>query len=272
MCNPGDYQIGQGLGPLHLSPGGLSSGTRVLYLAIPMWPNPVHVPQGVHCNDPLSCNPGDTQIPQWTQDCAEPPNSCYFKRLCSQQSIICRYAADAGVDAGASDASAGAVDTGVDVRTIPSCGNGILEPNTVRNAMTATPTMVTGAVPPVRSKQPGCAQPQDTRACPVAPMPVMRDRWATVVMALSKPRGCDCGDGTIPVPGGCPGANKDNTYGFCTTTCTWGPRCGDGILEPGEQCDMGSLNGLVLDASGNPTDAGGCPSCSTDCRILLCVF
>jgi cysteine-rich repeat protein len=107
---------------------------------------------------------------------------------------------------------------------------------------------------------------------------------------------CDCGDGTIPVPADCPGPNSDNTYGGCTTRCTWGTFCGDGIVNgpeqcdlgklngsdlgpsgctfgcaiprsyycgdgivetnEGEKCDLGKLNGMCLDANGNPTDAG----------------
>ena len=58
---------------------------------------------------------------------------------------------------------------------------------TVRNAMTATPTMVMGAMPFVRSKQAGSVQFQGSHAYPVAPMLVMPDLQATVVMALSKP-------------------------------------------------------------------------------------
>jgi len=50
--------------------------------------------------------------------------------------------------------------------------------------------------------------------------------------------------------------------------------CGDGIVDAdhGEQCDMGNMNGLVLDANRNPTDAGGCPLCSTDCTIPFCLL
>lgn len=48
--------------------------------------------------------------------------------------------------------------------------------------------------------------------------------------------------------------------------------CGDGIIQTnlGEECDFGSLNGVQLDANGNPTDAGGCHSCSTGCKVPSC--
>jgi fibro-slime domain-containing protein len=32
---------------------------------------------------------------------------------------------------------------------------------------------------------------------------------------------CDCGDGTGPLPAGCPGPNSDTAYGGCTTQCKW---------------------------------------------------
>lgn len=54
---------------------------------------------------------------------------------------------------------------------------------------------------------------------------------------------CDCGDGTVPVPAGCVGPNDDNTYGGCSTHCTWGTYCGDGIVTDPEQCDKGRDNG-----------------------------
>ncbi len=122
---------------------------------------------------------------------------------------------------------------------------------------------------------------------------------------------CDCGDGTVPVPAGCPGPNSDSAYGGCTTKCTWGPFCGDGVVngseecdlgkengtdvspagcsfqctkphycgdgvldtDLGEQCDMGSLNGQTLDASGSPTtDPSGQVWCSSACEIVMVPF
>ena len=65
---------------------------------------------------------------------------------------------------------------------------------------------------------------------------------------------CDCGDGTVIVPANCPGPNNDTTYGGCTTTCTYGPYCGDGTTQsPPEQCDNGKNNGNYT--IGQP---GGC--------------
>ena len=58
---------------------------------------------------------------------------------------------------------------------------------------------------------------------------------------------CDCGDGTVPVPTGCTGANSDSAYGGCTSQCKWGTFCGDGIVQgpPSgtEECDLGNRNG-----------------------------
>ncbi len=71
---------------------------------------------------------------------------------------------------------------------------------------------------------------------------------------------CDCGDGSVPVPAGCPGPNSDTTYGGCTTQCTWGPFCGDGVMQSPpngpEECDLGKQNGA----------ADGPDSCSISCK------
>lgn len=38
---------------------------------------------------------------------------------------------------------------------------------------------------------------------------------------------------------------NDGSYGGCNPDCTAGPRCGDGVRQPEEQCDAGEQNGAV---------------------------
>jgi fibro-slime domain-containing protein len=58
---------------------------------------------------------------------------------------------------------------------------------------------------------------------------------------------CDCGDGSVPVPNGCPSQNDDSIYGGCKKDCTWGPFCGDEKTQKDnggkEECDLGKKNG-----------------------------
>jgi hypothetical protein len=61
---------------------------------------------------------------------------------------------------------------------------------------------------------------------------------------------CDCGDGTGPMPSGCPGPNGDQIYGGCTTLCRLGPHCGDGMVNGPEQCDLGKDNGSGYNQDG----------------------
>jgi len=103
---------------------------------------------------------------------------------------MCRHGADAGVDAGASDArvDAAAPDTGLDGRTMRSCGNGILEPNQGEKCDDGNTNNGDGcnAICQNRSRAGSGPNPRTGVHKPVAPMLVMQDRSATVVMALSK--------------------------------------------------------------------------------------
>jgi hypothetical protein len=64
---------------------------------------------------------------------------------------------------------------------------------------------------------------------------------------------CDCGTGAGALPAGCPGPNDDAKYGGCSTSCTWGPFCGDAVVQAPpagpEQCDLGKQNGTAAGAS-----------------------
>jgi cysteine-rich repeat protein len=69
-----------------------------------------------------------------------------------------------------------------------------------------------------------------------------------------------CGDGIVAGAEECDSGALFNTgdYGGCTSSCTYGPNCGDGVVQAagGEECDLGSSNGLTS-------------SCSSTCKILV---
>ena len=70
-----------------------------------------------------------------------------------------------------------------------------------------------------------------------------------------------CGDGVIATGEECDDGvnNADGLYGGCTTQCKFGPFCGDGIPDaPQEACDLGRGN---VGAYGDPTGCG--PACTT---------
>ncbi len=97
-CNPGDQQVGFTSGSEYADLSGDCPAERECYsLGDNCGSILCVVPEGVHCDDPLSCNPGDT--PTASNDpCVGRPSPCYQNKLCAQ-SIMCRYGADAGVDA-----------------------------------------------------------------------------------------------------------------------------------------------------------------------------
>ena len=118
MCNPGDQQVGMDCPAerecytLSLSCGSGQYNTTTCVL-----------PVGVHCDDPLLCNPGDT--PMTLDDlhggsCDGYPSPCYQINLCAQV-VQCRYGADAGVDAGAPHAP--------DTRGLPDTAYEVSQPD-----------------------------------------------------------------------------------------------------------------------------------------------
>jgi len=62
-----------------------------------------------------------------------------------------------------------------------------------------------------------------------------------------------CGDGVISGGEECDdgdGKNDDSTYGGCTTQCKFGPFCGDGQKNGPEDCDNGKNNGATYGSDG----------------------
>jgi fibro-slime domain-containing protein len=70
-----------------------------------------------------------------------------------------------------------------------------------------------------------------------------------------------CGDGIVQnPPEQCDDGKNDGTYGTCGVGCVLGPRCGDGIVQSGfEACDDGAKNGTPGDpCSANCQNVGTC--------------
>jgi len=64
-----------------------------------------------------------------------------------------------------------------------------------------------------------------------------------------------CGDGIVSLGEECDDVSNDGGYGECEPGCKVGPRCGDRIVQAGEDCD-----------DGNRRDGDGCGSA---CRNLV---
>lgn len=67
-----------------------------------------------------------------------------------------------------------------------------------------------------------------------------------------------CGDGVKDPGEQCDDGKDDGSYGTCNPNCTLAPYCGDGIKNGNEQCDQGSKNSAT---------AYGPNLCTTQCTI-----
>jgi fibro-slime domain-containing protein len=82
------------------------------------------------------------------------------------------------------------------------------------------------------------------RRLPRRPPPARVDYQLTLsgfstVRSVCTPR---CGDGQVTAGEECDlgdGMNNDTTYNGCTTECRFGPFCGDGVVNGDESCDDG---------------------------------
>ncbi|MDY0003086.1 MAG: hypothetical protein RBU30_17435 [Polyangia bacterium] len=74
---------------------------------------------------------------------------------------------------------------------------------------------------------------------------------------------CDCGDGTIPLPSGCPTPNSDAPDSYCRLNCQY-PSCGDGIKDSGEECDLTDFGGASCASLGGTGDIACTASCTLD--------
>ena len=128
-CNPGDQQVTSGP---ELDYSQDCPPERECYsLSIPCGSTLCVLAAGLHCNDLLLCNPGDT--PNTWAACVKYPSYCYTNQLCTQ-SISCESSASPyggicsgiGSDAGISETGDASAD-GNDAGRKPCCGDGIVD-------------------------------------------------------------------------------------------------------------------------------------------------
>jgi len=74
-----------------------------------------------------------------------------------------------------------------------------------------------------------------------------------------------CGDGVLDDGEACDDGELNGTYGYCNSNCSGqGPRCGDGVLHENEVCDAGEFRGDRCTTEGFD---GGEIACTSECLL-----
>ena len=258
------------------------------------------------CDASPSCNPGD--IPTTSdEDCLSYPNSCYVNQQCGQV-ITCRREIDTDVDAGGSNGDSGAGGTGglpLFSTFFPLCNPGDQQVASGIGLNSMEAIDLPGNCPAEREcysvngtdGQILCVLPQGVH-CDDQPQCNPGD---TQIMSWGYPYSQAAFDDV-----GCPDSSRCYQVSLCyqfllcrsaadagvhAAVCsgTWSDGiplqppnasvdggdaetafcCGDGIVEPGEECDFGALNGVPLDANFNPSPNGQI-ICERNCLVPCC--
>ncbi|GEM_PF-2745551 len=243
------------------------------------------------CDASPSCNPGDIPITS-DEDCLNYPDSCYVNQECGQ-AIACRRGTDTDADAGGPDGDSGTggsigyfhfpaffplcnpgdeqvasancpaerecysvsgtilclLPDGEHCNDLPQCNPGDIQVTSWGYSYTQVALDKIGCPDPDRCyKVSLCSQSILCRAAADAGVPpvVCSGTWSDGSLPESRAASADADD-TRPTP------------------C-----CGDGIVDAniGERCDLGSLNGMCLDAKLNPVGHPEDMSCQS--RPVLC--
>ena len=153
-CDPGDEMLGHG--GYSTDPAASCPSGRECYILRWQCGNTLcALPMGVHCSDPLACNPGEVATP--LAQCSL--SSCHTRSLCGNQ-IGCLSILDAGTVDGATvetgGQSASAEDAGKNSSADgSSCGNSVC----AAAQLCIRPTCTGGVAP-------ACLPPLDGGACP----------------------------------------------------------------------------------------------------------
>jgi fibro-slime domain-containing protein len=182
--------------------------------------------------------------------------------------------------------------SGVHSVCAPKCGDGIVTPGEACDLGTALNTGAYGTCNANCTLPPGCGDgmKNGTEACDDG---VNLSQYGGATLACGP--GCVfapyCGDGKVDGTHDeeCDdGVNNGKGYGFCTTGCKLGPRCGDKVITNTETCDDGANNGNstskcgancqlkcgngALDAGeqcdkGTAMNTGGYGNCNANCTL-----